>query len=229
MLNSASHGRALGDITAERNSRIAFLLKPDASVVRQFDETVLTIDDTAVRRALLSAWEYAQRLDYCHPGQSKELYLAHPLRVTTLYMRLISPIDQAGVMTAILHNVMEVTNVKRGNLAPVVGEEVSNAIESLTVDRSRQWNPDYKRTYYADIENGAAFVARVKILDKLDNLFLLCLNPSDQIREQYLQEIEQWLLPMAQRVLPGLAGYLRELVTDNRRIGYRPLQPGRAN
>ena len=212
-----------GDIAAERESRMAFLRRPDDSVINRFHEAVLHLDDPVARHGLLRAWEYAQSLDYHHPGQSKAVYLAHPLRVTTLYMQLFQPVDEPGVMTAILHNVMEVTNVRSSELAPVVGREIAEAVLILTVDRERQWDDDYKRSYYFKIENSRGYVPRVKILDKLDNLFLLCLNPSEEIREKYLREIEAWLIPMAQRVAPQLAGYLSALVQDNRRVGHSPL------
>lgn len=211
----------LGTIDAEREARVAFLRHPDDSAITRFDGAVLHIDSAEVRASLMRGWEYAQSLDYHHPGQSKELYLAHPLRVASLYLRIVRPIEEAGAVTAILHNVMEVTNVQVDELTRIVGGSVANAISTLTVDRERQWESEYKNDYYKKIEGSPEFVQHVKIMDKLDNLFVLCLNPSEQIRTMYLNEIEKWLLPMTRRALPQIADYLRELVKDNRRIGYK--------
>ncbi len=210
----------LGTIEAERESRLAFLRRPDDSVRRQFDAEAQKLEDPAVKRDLQVAWDYALRLEYNHPGQGTAEYLAHPLRVTTLYMQLFRPADASGVATAILHNVLEVTPVGRGELAAVAGDAVATAVQTLTVDRARQWDQDYKRAYYRAIEAQPAHVARVKTLDKLDNLFLLCLNPSAETRERYLQEIDLWLLPMARRAAPQLAGYIAKLAADCRRVGH---------
>jgi len=210
----------LSSIEAERESRIRFLRRPDESVRCQFDEAVLGIDSLTARQRVYAAWDYAQSLTYHHPGQSKQVYLAHPMRLATMYMRLVRSFDESGVITAILHNVMEVSNVERSELAQVVSKEVVDAIVVLTVDRVRQWDSEYKGLYYKRLASSPEFVRKVKILDKLDNLFLLCLNPSDTIRERYLHEIELWLLPMTEQLLPELSSYLHCLVADNRRIGH---------
>lgn len=213
----------LDSFRAERASRMDFMRNPDCSVLNQFNHAVTLLDCSAVRCGLMRAWEYAQSLDYNHPGQSKELYLAHPLRVTTLYMQLSKPADEEGLITAILHNVIEVSGVSVDILVALFGEDVAHAIQLLTVDRKRQWDADYKKSYYLNIENSPAFVARVKVLDKLDNLFTLCLNPSDEVREFYLKEIDSWLLPLAQKVFPLKEDYIRELVSDSRRVGHKIL------
>lgn len=219
----------LGNIERERESRLAFLKEPDDSVMWRFEDESLKLHDPAVRRGLQRAWDYARNLDYRHPGQGAALYLAHPLRVTTLYMQLFRPADAPGLATAMLHNVMEVADVGRGELAAVVGEEVAVAVETLTVDRARQWDDDYKRAYYLAIESSPFYVPRVKILDKLDNLFLLCLNPSAATRDAYLREVGLWLIPMTQRVAPQLAAYVEALAEDCRRIGHRPLPPAQGH
>jgi len=202
---------------------MAFLRKPDGSVISQFEHSILQIDSAVVRLNLVKAWEYAQGLDYHHPGQSKEIYLAHPLRVATLYLQMVRPAEEKGAMTGILHNALDVSSVRFDELTKTVGTEVANAIAMLTVDRERQWDNDYKSAYYEKIENGPEFVRRIKILDKLDNLFLLCLNPSDEIRDMYLNEVDRWLIPMTKTALPEITDYLCELVNHNRRSGHKPL------
>lgn len=213
----------LETIEKERASRLSFLRKPDDSIVRVFADTVLRQEDDTTQRRLNDAWDYALSLDYHHPGQSKEVYLAHPMRVAMLYSQSVRPMDTTGVITAMLHNVKEVSDIPDDELLSSVGEDVANAIFTLTVEREIQWDAAYKNSYYEKIESSQPFTHRVKILDKLDNLFLLCLNPSDEIRERYLNEIEKWVLPMTKKSLPELYDYMCELVIDNRHIGYQPL------
>jgi len=212
----------LRSIEEEREWRRAFINSPDKSVEREFAKAILSIESAEARTNIEKAVGYAQSMDYYHPGQSKEIYLAHPMRVAILYMYLVRPVDTDGVITALLHNVLEVSNVDSNKLACEVGINVAKAVEMLTIDRNQQWEKKYKEGYYAQLEAGPRFVRGVKVLDKLDNLFLLCLNPSDEIRGMYLREIEAWLIPLAERTLPKIVNYLQDLVADNWRIGYRP-------
>jgi (p)ppGpp synthase/HD superfamily hydrolase len=211
----------LRSIEEEREKRIAFITTPDKSVEREFTKAILSVEPAETRTNIEKAFEYAQSMDYNHPGQSKEIYLAHPLRVAILYMHFVKPADTEGTVTSLLHNVLEVSNVNRNKLASEVGINVANAIEMLSVDRKQQWEKKYKEWYYAQLAAGPRFVGTVKVLDKLDNLFLLCLNSSEKIRGMYLREIETWLIPLAEQTLPTIVNYLKDLVADNWRIGYR--------
>ena len=210
----------LNTIQAERASRMAFMRSPDSSVLDAFDRE---LSNLANINAISKAWDYAQALDYRHPGQSKEVYLAHPLRVATLCIQLVKPLSINGVITSLLHNIQELSDIKESAISNVVGKDIASAITVLTVNRDLQWDDNYKNMYYKKISRASLFVQQVKILDKLDNLFLLCLNPSDDIREKYLREIEKWLLPMAESAMPTLSKYLHELIINNRAIGHIPL------
>lgn len=213
----------LKSIEIERESRMQFMRDPDGSVQAQFETVLSNGLSLTDKKTIADAWVYAQSLDYDHPGQNKAAYLAHPLRVATLCAQLVSPINVKGIVTSLLHNVQELSDVTEADIAAEVGVEVADAISVLTVDRSMQWDDDYKQEYYRKIANAGQFVQQVKVLDKLDNMFLLCLNPSDEIRALYLREIEKWLLPIAKQATPDIESYLQELIENNRIIGHKPL------
>lgn len=214
----------LNTISNERTARIAFMKSPDSAVLDDFNNKLGKLSALANVSVISEAWGYAQTLDYQHPGQSKEFYLAHPLRVATLCIQLVEPASINGVVTSLLHNIQELSNVKEGAISELFGSEVASAITLLTVDRDLQWDDGYKNKYYKSISNADLFVQQVKILDKLDNLFLLCLNPSNEIRTKYLREIEKWLLPMSEDAMPTLTSYIHELIINNREIGHMPLE-----
>jgi hypothetical protein len=100
------------------------------------------------------------------------------------------------------------------------GSRISNQIDLLTVDRDLQWNMDYKENYYKRLMKSPISARIVKILDKLDNLFLLGLNPDASLREKYLLEVENFILPMAMVSLPNLTIYIRDLVANCRETGF---------
>ena len=60
----------------------------------------------------------------------------------------------------------------------------------------------------------------VKALDKLDNLFVLGLNPDEAIRANYIGEIREYVIPMAERYLPTIKNYFVELADDCEALGY---------
>jgi hypothetical protein len=59
----------------------------------------------------------------------------------------------------------------------------------------------------------------VKIIDKLDNLFMLGLNPDEAVRQRYLNEISHYVLPLVKQFLPQLANYFENLVLFNQANG----------
>lgn len=207
------------DIAADRAERIETMRAPDLARIRGELERALgdkELDDSARWVSL------ALSLDYAHPGQDAATYMCHPLRVGRMYVDHAHKPHDEGVGLAVLHNILEVSTAPREELAATLGEPMLRNIAILTVDRARQWDRAYKDAYYAAIADAPAHVGEVKVLDKLDNLYLLCLNPDEQVRALYLDEIERWVVPLAERRLPELAGLIGALVEDNRRVGHRP-------
>ncbi len=197
-----------------------FLRNADDSTIAEFEKRSrhLGLDESVGQ-----AWQYARSLDYHHEGLSKKAYLAHPLRVALLYLDLVSDYDSLGLRLALLHNVLEVSGMPEDKLIQDLGQRLAGAIEILTVDRSLQWDDEYKEVYYQRISKSALYAQQVKVLDKLDNLFILCLNPSDEIRGRYLREIERWVLPMSRCALPEISDYIVGLIENNRHVGHAPL------
>jgi (p)ppGpp synthase/HD superfamily hydrolase len=113
-----------------------------------------------------------------------------------------------------------VSDVSVDTLSETFGSGISDQIETLTVDRNVQWNKTYKAGYYVKLTAGPLSARVVKIVDKLDNLFVLGLNPDASVREKYLAEIEEFVLPMAEASLPSLTAYMRNLVQDCRATGF---------
>jgi hypothetical protein len=107
------------------------------------------------------------------------------------------------------------------------GSDIASAIEILTVDR-RDTSKEYKVRYYDRIAAAPARVQQVKSLDKFDNLFLLCLNPSETVRLDYLAEIDEFVVPMVRRKLPQMQEYFLGLVADCRAIGHLKIDPASA-
>jgi (p)ppGpp synthase/HD superfamily hydrolase len=210
----------LDDIGIERRRRLLGLLEPDPHALVLWSRAMAALPDDVERNRLEHAFGFAKGIKYRHVGLTSEIYFSHPLRVAGV-ATLITGAQEAGIgMLAVLHNVLEVSDVSLDILTEAFGSGISNQIVALTVDRDVQWDKAYKAGYYGKLTAGPLYSRIVKIVDKLDNLFLLGLNPDASVREKYLAEIEDFVLPMTEASLPSLTAYVRNLVQDCRTTGF---------
>ena len=80
-------------------------------------------------------------------------------------------------------------------------------------------NKEYLEEYYGQIAS-SAICSMVKIFDKYDNLFLLCLNPSWERRHKYITEIEEHLLPLVATSIPQEYEYFKKIIENTKEIGH---------
>ena len=167
-----------------------------------------------------STREFAESIKYTHSGLSPSEYFLHPLRVGSVSgianpaARVIS--SQIGL----LHNVYEVTSVKSSEISKKFGNEVNYVISSLTINRKLQSNLTYLTDYYGVISNLPNKLGIVKVIDKLDNLFSLNSTANSEIKEKYLQEITNFVIPLCDFVSPHLSKLLKN-VTKWVKLGNR--------
>lgn len=210
----------LDAISIERKRRLAGLQEPDPYAMVLWGRAIAAMHDDSERDRLTLALKFAKEIQYQHEGLASEVYFSHPLRVAALSI-LISGGEKADLgILAVLHNVLEVSDVTPEMLARNFGPEISRQIVRLTVNRDIEWDQTYKANYYRELIEGPQDSRTVKIIDKLDNLFLLGLNPDDEVKKKYLAEIERFIVPMTQLTLPHLEAYLLLLIADCRMTGF---------
>lgn len=188
------------------------------------DQFLETLDSRYHRRdqvpsVILRAWEYSIGIEYEHGNVPARIYLNHPLRVATMIAREVSTASEHTLVVALLHNVLEVSKISFNEIKELFGEPVALAILALTIDRSRQ-DREYLNKYYAGIAAAPVNCAAVKVADKLDNIYMICFNPSHEIRSRYLDEIDEWVVPLALTNAPRLAPRLIETVAVMRQTGF---------
>lgn len=154
-------------------------------------------------------------------------YVTHPIRVARfLAVWCGDRVDKVrepltSVLTAaLLHNVLEKQVMSVAYLTDHYGKSVSDAVSLITPDRPAMQTSQGKEEYYAALAQAPLWVQALKVFDKVDNLFVLCINPSDSVRKEYLDEIETHLMPVVQRTMPWHVPYVQALVMDNRSIGF---------
>jgi (p)ppGpp synthase/HD superfamily hydrolase len=209
----------IGAIAAERATRLQSRLNHGSEAEGQFMARLDGLQDLSLASAARDAYEFAKTIEYDHPGLSASSYLAHPVRVAILALDLVKPLEQESVVLGLLHNAFEVSSIGRREIVERFGAPIADAMEILTVDRA-QTSHDYRVAYYARISAAPRWVGAIKVIDKLDNMFLLGLNPSEEVRSNYLLDIEEFVMPLVVATIPAIEQYFRDLIDDCRATGY---------
>jgi (p)ppGpp synthase/HD superfamily hydrolase len=158
------------------------------------------------------AYNFSKNLKYNHPGLDSHIYFYHPLRVCILSTKIGPKLSSQLMTLCLLHNIFETTNMKKSIIDKIFGKKIGSELKILTVDRKKEWKKNYKKNYYANIKKANKFVIIVKILDKLDNLYLLRNNKNCKIRKKYLKEIEKYLMPLIKKELGNLYLHFENLI-----------------
>lgn len=155
--------------------------------------------------------EAYETAEVAHEGQKRDEgtpYIVHPLRVA------VSLVDELGVYAtdlvcaALLHDVIEDSDITREQIAEVFGEPVATVVWLLTKVQEVSLED-----YLAAIEDAADTGAPlVKLCDRLDNLRFLARSPKkDKIRRSIVTT-ERLYLPFAARTNGYLHDQLRSAV-----------------
>lgn len=214
-LSVGSH-KVFGSIADERGMKMASLCGPASETEGLFLEDLKKFGraESEVTRAL----DYAKTLDFSKSAL-RSSYLSHPIRVADFLLRVDPSVDSTALVTAILHNVPETTSVPLADLERSFGKPVSSGVGTLLVDRKVSFSA-IQKAYYARLKAAGKEIMLIKLLDKIDNLFVLCLNPDEAVRRDYIAEVREELLPFARGATRGLGDYLEELLEDASRMGF---------
>jgi (p)ppGpp synthase/HD superfamily hydrolase len=201
----------LKDFETELAARINGLTRPDPGAWKLWDE-MLEDFSPARRTELVRTYEYAFSIPYEHEGLSPEIYFAHVLRVAAFAGLVSGSGDAMAVKIGLLHNALEVGHVSQEELSQNSSEEIACAVALLTVDRSRQWDLQYKKEYYSRLSRASVSVRTVKVMDKLDNIFLLHSNSDMETKTKYREELQSYVVPLALTVDHGVHQYMQQLI-----------------
>jgi guanosine-3',5'-bis(diphosphate) 3'-pyrophosphohydrolase len=131
-----------------------------------------------------------------HSGQMRDEgtpYILHPLRVAILLVEELELYSPKLVSAALLHDVIEDTEITRDQIAAMFGENIAEIVWLLS-----KFEDASLYQYLAAIESSAETGAPiVKLCDRLDNLRFLVRSPKAEKKRRYIRTTEQYYLPMA--------------------------------
>ena len=195
--------------------------------MRQYEliERVKAYDPTADEALLNRAYVYAVRMHGSQTRASGDPYFAHPIEVAGILTDY--RMDTATIVTALLHDVIEDTDVTREEIARVFGDEIAELVEGVTKLSRLALTAEYKR----QAENLRKFILAiskdvrvllVKLADRLHNMRTLEGVDSAK-RRRVARETLEIYAPIAQRL------GINTLRTELEDLAFLNLHPKRYN
>jgi GTP pyrophosphokinase len=182
-------------------------------MMRQYElvERVLAYDPGASEALLNRAYVYAMKAHRNQVRQSGDPYFSHPLEVAAILTEL--KLDDATIATALLHDVIEDTDVTRTEIDQMFGEEIGALVEGLTkikkldlVTKKAEQAENFRKLLVAissDIR-----VLLIKLADRLHNMRTLG-HMHPESRRRISEETLEIYAPLAGRM--GMQGMREEL------------------
>jgi len=133
-----------------------------------------------------------------HEGQLRDEgtpYILHPIRVATILVAELHKYSPTLVCGALLHDVIEDSEITREQIKKIFGEKVARIVWLLTKFENVSL-PAYLAAIEAAPETGAP---TVKLCDRLDNLRFLVHSPRAEKKRRYIRTTRQYYLPFAAR------------------------------
>jgi guanosine-3',5'-bis(diphosphate) 3'-pyrophosphohydrolase len=142
-----------------------------------------------------NAYELAR---VAHAGQMRDEgtpYILHPVRVASVLSDELGLYSCELACAALLHDVIEDSDVTREQLSHEFGHTVARIVWLLTK------LPEVSLAgYLAAIEEASDIKAPiVKLCDRLDNLRFLMRSPKAEKKRRYIKTTKQYYLPLAAR------------------------------
>lgn len=210
----------LNNYRSERIRRIKSLKVFDKNALLEWQRILKNKKLKRYKIQFQKYFNFLKNLDYLH--HNDHIYFSHPLRVACMAFNLtkFTKSSKDLIILALFHNIIETSKCKKKFLQKYLGKKITKQIGILTVNRKKQWNTVYKKKYYQKINLDNKNTRIVKILDKLDNLFIIGLCKSKLIRIRYISEIEKFIIPMIKRDIPELEFYFNGLIKQSYKLGY---------
>src|ERR1700682_637516 len=101
-------------------------------MMRQYDlvDRVREYNPNADETLLNRAYVYAMKAHGTQKRASGEMYFSHPLEVAAILTDL--KLDDATIVTALLHDVIEDTPITRAEIDQLFGPEIGTLVDGLT-------------------------------------------------------------------------------------------------
>ncbi len=183
-------------------------------MLRQYElvDKVLAYDPGADEALINRAYVFATKKHGTQLRHSGDPYFSHPIEVAGILTEL--RLDAATIITGLLHDTIEDTDVTAVEISTLFGEEIAGLVEGVTKLSQLEWDSEDAR----QAENFRKFllamsndirVLLVKLADRLHNMRTLHHIPQETKRLRIAQETLDIYAPLAGRM--GMHEFREEL------------------
>lgn len=151
----------------------------------------------------LKAIHIAEKAHIDLKRKSGEPFISHPIRIANALVSL-GVEDEDTLTIAILHDILEDTDISRDYLLSIFGEDVVEAIDLLTKTENMNLETYYTNIFY----NPKACV--VKIADRCHNVSTMYFF-NEEKTANYIKETEFYIIPLCSEIsnnYPYLSNYI---------------------
>lgn len=194
-------------MAASSNSQASPPLCADALL-----EKITLYDKDTDAELIRGAYTFGKKAHADQMRSSGEPYFTHPVAVAEILISM--HLDTASIITALLHDTVEDTNVTLGEIRTLFGKEVAFLVDGVTklthvevLSEQAKQTEQFRKLLLAmssDIR-----VLLVKLADRLHNMRTLHFVPSEEKRRRTARETLDIYAPLAERV--GLRAFKDEL------------------
>ncbi|KAH8358910.1 hypothetical protein KR093_003247, partial [Drosophila rubida] len=128
-------------------------------------------------------------------------YINHPINVSTILATEAGVTDEAVLMAALLHDVVEDTDATFSDVEQLFGADITGLVREVTDDKSLE-KMERKRLQIVNAPCASHRAKLIKLADKLDNLRDLQVNTPTGWTEERREAYFVW----AKSVVDGLRG-----------------------
>lgn len=163
-------------------------------------------------------------------GLDSMAYIQHPLRIIILMFSEFDISDTDLILAALLHDVLEDTDVETATLEKEFGPKVAELVGALTRPRSADENNHPNAKFQAKKEKfleqmkASKEVRLLKVLDLIDNMqdWQYLPEQSALLKKlpRWLHEAELFYLPLAETVGPVYVNKMKSVISEMEGRGY---------
>ena len=184
-----------------------------SKITRLNAEAKNSVDIRSITKAIHFAKEY-------HAGQKRqsgEPYYSHPLEVADMVCDYL--FETNAIITSILHDTLEDTDLTHSTITEYFGEIVANQVEDLTRAKS------YGKISSADVlkklwREGKHTLILIKLFDRLHNMQTIFAKPPEKQKKIVTETLQHFLVVGEALGLPSLVDSLYEICHQtNIRLG----------
>ncbi len=197
---------------------------PEEKLIRRLCSVLRSYMDQAQIDEVLRAYEFSAAAHHGQYRKSGEAYICHPIAVATILAEMRMDIN--GIIAAILHDVVEDTNISKENIRTTFNDQVAELVDGVTkltqIDSKSQAEAQAEnvRKMFLAMANDLR-VIMVKLADRLHNMQTLGAMPAGKKRRIARETLDIYA-PIANRL--GMNHIRLQLET----LGFESMYPMRS-